>query len=202
MYIPKYFKESDQACIIKLVNEYAFATLVTVDEDCPCASHLPLMLENEDRLTIVGHMAKANEQWQHFQSDDEVLVIFQGPHAYISPSNYGSDGVPTWNYASVHMYGVAKLIQDKDRLRAIIESLSHKYEKSQALPWVPDYPNGMLNAIVGFEIEVSRIEAKYKLSQNRSDADRQNIIINLSASSDSSERAIAKLMQEKNHVEN
>lgn len=202
MYTPRHFEESDQARIIELVNKYAFATLVTVEAGLPSASHLPLMLENDEQLNIVGHMARANDQWQHFQADAEVLVMFQGPHAYISPSNYEGAGVPTWNYASVHMYGVARLIEDENRLKAIIESLSHKYEKSQASPWVPDYPDRMLNAIVGFEIEVSRIEAKYKLSQNRPDADRQNIIANLSASSDTSETAIARLMQENNHVEN
>lgn len=196
MYIPSHFEESDQARISELVNEYAFATMVTVKAGLPFASHLPVMAENDDRQTIVGHMARANEQWQHFQANDEVLVMFQGPHAYISPSNYEGDGVPTWNYASVHMYGVARVVDDENRLKDIIESLSHKYERSQASPWVSDYPDKMLKAIVGFEIEINRVEAKYKLSQNRSAVDRQNIITNLSGSSDSSGKAIAKLMQE------
>lgn len=196
MYIPQHFAEHDLTRIKALVRDYAFATLVTVEKDLPFASHLPLMLKSDDTLSIIGHMARANEQWQHFQTNNEVLVIFQGPHAYISPSNYEQGGVPTWNYALVHMYGIARLVDDEYRLREIIESLSDKYEQSQSSPWPAEYPDKMLNAIVGFEIEITRLEAKYKLSQNRSENDRQNIIANLSGSDDTLERNIASLMQE------
>ena len=196
MYIPKHFEENDKEKIIELVNEYAFATLVTTNEGVPFASQLPLMIEDKDNLLVLGHMAKANEQWHHFQSNNEVLVIFQGPHAYISPSNYEGYGVPTWNYASVHMYGVAKVFESENKLRKVIESLTNKYEKSQASPWVPEYPDKMLGAITGFEIKVNRIEAKYKLSQNRPEVDRKNIILNLSESGGESAKGVATLMGE------
>jgi len=196
MYIPKHFEENEKKRIIALATEYAFATLVTSNEGIPMASHLPLMIDESKKLLILGHMAKANEQWHHFKGNNEVLVIFQGPHAYISPSNYESPGVPTWNYASVHMYGVAETFGCESKLRRIIESLTNKYEKSQLAPWTPEYPAKMLGAIIGFEIKVNRIEAKFKLSQNRTEGDRKNIIINLSKSGGEFAKGVATLMGE------
>jgi len=196
MYIPKHFAETDLARITELVNTNGFATLITVNEGLPVANHLPLLLDNHASLKLSGHMAKANEQWQHFTGNTEVLAIFQGPHAYISPSSYKGHGVPTWNYAVVHMYGVATLVEDENRLQAIIETLTQKYEQLQTSPWSPDYPTRMLQAIVGFEIEVKRVEAKFKLSQNRSAHDRQSIIANFSASGNTSKVEMARIMQE------
>ena len=196
MYIPKVFEEKDKKRIIKLVKKYAFGTLVTCDRGVPFASHLPMMIEDGDELAIYGHMAKENPQWSHFEQDRDVLAIFQGPHAYISPSNYKSPIAPTWNYASVHMYGKCSVIEDEVRLRQIIESLSNKYEECQASPWVPEYPDRLLKAIVGFELVVKRIEAKYKLSQNRPEGDRKTIISNLSASDSDAGRGVAELMKE------
>lgn len=196
MYIPKQFEETDKNRIIALASEYSFATLVTTNEGVPFASHLPLLIEEHENLLILGHMARANEQCHHFNNNDEVLVIFQGPHAYISPSNYEGAGVPTWNYASVHMYGIAKLFESEDKLKYIIESLTEKHEKAQISPWIPEYPIKMLDAIVGFEIQVNRVEAKYKLSQNRPEIDRQNIVMSLSGSGSESAKGVATLMKE------
>jgi len=196
MYIPQSFEENDKKRIIALANEYAFATLVTSSEGVPFASHLPLMIEENENPVVFGHMAKANEQWHQLKTNKKVLVIFQGPHAYISPSNYESPGVPTWNYASVHMYGEAEVLESESKLRWIIESLTKKYEKPQLTPWAPEYPAKMLGAIVGFKIKINCIEAKFKLSQNRSEGDRKNIIINLTRSGGESAKGVATLMRE------
>lgn len=195
MYITEAFKEKDRARIIALANEFAFASLITINEGVPSASHLPLLIESGEKTIILGHMAKLNEQWKDLQEDNEVLVIFQGPHAYISPSIYEGFAVPTWNYTAIHMYGTAKVVK-KTKLKKIINSLTDKYEKEQETPWNPEYPEKMLDAIVGFEIMVNRIEAKFKLSQNREEGDRKNIIINLNKSGTESEIALAKIMEE------
>jgi len=169
--------------------------LITVNEGIPSASHLPLLIEDNGKTIIFGHMAKSNEQWKDFQENKEVLVIFQGPHAYISPSVYEGFAVPTWNYIAIHMYGMAKVVR-KEKSKEIISSLTEKYEKAQQSPWHPEYPERMLDAIVGFEIIVNRIEAKFKLSQNRSEDDRKNIIIELNDSGTENEMALAKVMEE------
>ena len=140
-------------------------------------------------------MAKANEQWTHFGNENDVLVIYQGPHTYISPSNYEEPGVPTWNYSAIHMYGKASLVNDELELRGIITSLSRKYERNREIPWVPTYPDKMLGAIVGFKVSVERIEAKSKLSQNRSERDRANIIANLKRSGSEGAIGVAKMME-------
>ncbi len=196
MYIPQHFRCSEREKSVAFAKHNAFATLVTHTGEYPFASHLPLLLEEDKNLRLLGHMAKANEQWQHFQGASEVLVVFQGPHAYISPTHYTAPGVPTWNYAAVHMYGKCTIIDDKKRLKNIIESLTNRYEASQNSPWAPVYPEDMLSAIVGFEMLVDRIEAKYKLSQNRPHADKKNIIHNLSQSSDQHASELAQLMRD------
>ncbi|MFC1750190.1 FMN-binding negative transcriptional regulator [Pseudomonadota bacterium] len=195
MHVQDIFEETDQKRIFDLVEQNAFATLITYDNGVPCANHLPLMVEKGDKISLLGHMAKSNSQWQHFNQDNEVLAIFTGPHAYISPSNHQPPGVPTWNYAAVHMYGKCRVVED-DQLKTIIESLSHKYEKNQPSPWIPDYPDRAFQAIVGFEIVVDRIEAKSKLSQNKSESDRQRIISTLGNSNRDEEKGVAALMRE------
>jgi transcriptional regulator len=197
MYIPKHFKEDDLDSLLKLMDEHSFATLVTVSESAPFASHPPLLIEKSSTLKLVGHLAKANEQWRHFESSPQAEAIFHGPHAYISPSFYQTPGVPTWNYAAIHVYGKPRLIQDATRLKDIVETLAMKYEKNQKAPWEPRYSLGLLDAIVGFEMEIERIEGKYKLSQNRAEADRSNIIDLLSASSSDACRSVAELMRER-----
>ena len=196
MYVPNRFKEEDTQKILKLAEEHSFATLVTVKEGVPFASHLPLMIEGDETITIVGHMAKANEQWQHFQNGRNVMVIYRGPHAYISPSNYEGEAVPTWNYAAIHMYGKPTLIFEESQLKDIVDKLTMTHENNRDNPWQPEYRPAMLKAIVGFEIEVTRIDGKYKLSQNRPEKDRQNIISSLSESSSDTERKLGKLMSE------
>jgi transcriptional regulator len=143
-------------------------------------------------------MARANPQWQGFGEAQPVLAIFHGPHAYVSPSWYRATGVPTWNYAVVHVYGRARPIEDQATLRSLIERLTALHEARNPSPWRNDLPDDryhdLLGKIVGFEIDIERMEAKFKLSQNRSDADRQGVIAGLRGTGRSSDAVLAELM--------
>ena len=137
MYIPKAFREDDLKTLHKLIREYSFATLITQHEGVPFATHLPFILDAQrgQNGSLLAHMARANPQWHDLVSEQEVLVIFQGPHAYISPSWYEVDlSVPTWNYAVVHAYGKPRLLADDD-LITLLERLVHKYEQGNTEPW-------------------------------------------------------------------
>jgi transcriptional regulator len=143
-------------------------------------------------------MARANEQWKHFDGADEVLCIFHGPHAYISPSWYETQHtVPTWNYAVVHVYGKPSIVDQAD-LKEIVLDTTAKYESSMPKPWAlplsEQEMEGMLKAIVGFKIDVGRIEAKFKLGQNRSPADQKRMLRNLQAAADEESRALGKFI--------
>ncbi len=197
MYTPKQFKEDDLDGLLNLMDEYPFATLITAPDTVPFASHLPLLVERGATVKLVGHLARANEQWRHFESGAQVLVVFHGPHAYVSPSLYETPGVPTWNYAAIHVYGKPRLIMEPEQLKAMVEAFTLKHEQPRALPWQPNYSSALLDHIVGFEMEIERIEGKYKLSQNRSEADRGNLIQILSASDSESARGVAALMQKR-----
>lgn len=194
MYLPEPFSEEDMTQILAFVNENAFATLVSCDAGVPVASHIPMMIEPGEPLRLRGHLAKNNSQCRTLNSADGVLTIFQGPHCYISPSNYQGGGAPTWNYTAVHMSGHCRVMEDKEELRHLLHAMSKKYESMQPQPVEPTYPEMLLEQVVGFEIEVSQVEAKFKLSQNRSKEDRGNIISSLSSSHDPQARAIAALM--------
>ena len=145
-------------------------------------------------------MARANPQWHDLVSEQEVLVIFQGPHAYISPSWYEVDlSVPTWNYTVVHAYGIPRLIEESEELYKLLKTLLETHEAQFENPWpfqLPDdYLQKMIRGIVGFEIEITRLEGKFKLSQNRTEAERENVIAVLQESSDT--LAVAELMKRK-----
>ncbi len=198
MYTPNHFKEEDLESMFRLMEQQPFATLITTPDSVPFVSHLPLMVERRgDKTVLIGHVAKANEQWQHFEQCNQTLVIFHGPSVYISPSLYQTPGVPTWNYVAVHAYGRPTLITDAARLHGIIEQLTSHHEQQRATPWQPDYPPRLLDVIVGFEMEIERIEGKYKLSQNRPEVDRRNIIQALSVAETDAARAVAALMQQR-----
>lgn len=122
-----------------------------------------------------AHLAKANPQWKDIQSE-EVLVTFQGPHDYISPSWYRDPGVPTWNYQAVHVYGRCRTFHDAETLHNVVIELTQRYEANFPQPWQPEYKEGMLRGITGLEIEITDIQCIYKLSQNRSEADRAQVI--------------------------
>ncbi len=202
MYIPKAFREDHINTLHKLMREYSFATLITQHEGVPFATHLPFILDAQrgPNGTLLAHMARANPQWHDFASAQDVLVIFQGPHAYISPSWYEVElSVPTWNYAVVHAYGIPRLIEDGEELYQLLKTLIETHEAQFEKPWpfqLPDdYLQKMMRGIVGFEIEITRLEGKFKLSQNRTEAERENVIAALQESRDT--LAVAELMTRK-----
>lgn len=200
MYIPEHFKETNPARISALIQGHPFGMLVTAPEGVPFVSHLPFIFECPagSQGKLLGHMARANPQWQHFSASSEVLAVFQGPHAYVSPSWYSSPGVPTWNYAVVHLRGKPRFIEDESELEALLEQLTHVHESHMPNPWKPDLTgerrSKLLNMIVGFEIEITYIQGKFKLSQNRPLEDQQNVVEELSQSNNQTDTAVAKLM--------
>jgi transcriptional regulator len=197
MYSPAYNRLEDRAELLEFMRANSFVLLVTGTGGTLHASHLPATVhERNQKLCLDMHMARNNPQWKEF-FDDEVMVVFSGPHAYVSPRWYEEqERVPTWNYAAVHAYGTAKLIEERKR----------KHESQRRLiavldpQWLPkfdalrqEYVERMLDGIVNFEIEVTRLETRWKLSQNRSRREQENIVARLEASPDSVERALAGL---------
>jgi transcriptional regulator len=201
MYIPAAFRENRPDVLQDLIRQNSFAAVVSHGAQGMVASHLPLLLDSERGPygTLLGHMARANPQWQEFQHEEEVLVIFTGPHAYISPSWYQAElSVPTWNYAAVHAYGAPRLVEG-DELYAILEALVRTYEAPLDPPWALQLPDDflcrMMKAIVGFEIRVTRLEGKLKLGQNRSSADQQGVVEALMRQGDPPGVGVAELMK-------
>jgi len=205
MYMPEWFREDDLPTLHALLRDYSFATLVTQHEGVPFASHLPLILAADEGPygTLFGHMARANAQWRDFDASREVLVIFQGPHTYVSPSWYGEDpgNVPTWNYAAVHAYGSPRLITDYDACRALLDTLVRTHEAPFATPWRFQMPEAELrkkmHGIVTFAIRITRLEGKLKLSQNRPLADQQHVAETLRQSADPMSQNVGTLMQQR-----
>ena len=201
MYIPPPFNETDLSRIVSLVQENPFGMLITAPDGAPTVSHLPLLLEESanGELTLWGHMARANPQWKHLSPSQNVLVVFRGPHAYISPAWYASPGVPTWNYAVVHLHGTPRVINDEVELADLVHRLTHKFESPRPTPWTPamtvEYRHNLPAMIVGFEIKIRHMEAKFKLGQNRSMEDQRRVAAELAGSTDATEVALAKLMQ-------
>ena len=200
MYIPEHFQPAHSGDPAALVEGNPFGMLVTVPGGVPFISHLPFLYErsNGPHGRLYGHMARSNLQWQHLLSGETVLVVFQGPHAYISPNWYNSPGVPTWNYAVAHLRGSPHLIEGEAELEDLLKRQTGVYESPQATPWDPtltgERRSRLLSMIVGFEIDVSDVQAKFKLSQNRPLEDRQAIIEKLSQSASQADHAVARLM--------
>lgn len=189
MYIPSFNRVEDRAKIIEFLHRYGFATVISQNDGNPWASHLPVLFDENkgDHGVLRSHMARANQQWKHFHPDREALCIFHGPHAYISPSWYVQQHtVPTWNYAAVHVYGLATVVDDGEVLKKIVSDTTDKYEALMPEPWsIPlteEELDAMLKVIVGFTIEITRVEAKFKLGQNRSPEDRDGAVRGLLAS--------------------
>jgi transcriptional regulator len=202
MYVPKHFEVTDPAAVEAFIRRNAFATLISIIEGEPFATHLPLILEGPPAAggTLLGHVARANPHWQAFDGDQETLAVFQGPHAYVSPQWYENlPAVPTWNYAAVHVYGSASLMAD-DELASFVDRLTRVYEDGLApgppykVP--PEYRDGLIKGIVGFELKISRVEAKFKLSQNRPGVDQRNVIASMEAGGGAVEQALGALMRE------
>ena len=173
MYIPKHFEVTDKDEIFSFIEANSFGQLISTVDGKPFATHMPFLMSNDNKK-ILGHVAKQNPQYSEIEGQ-EVLITLQGPHDYISPSWYSSPGVPTWNYQAVHIYGVCKVFSDPEQLKSVVEALTHKYESGFSEPWQPDYKATMLHAIIGFEISISKIQCKYKLSQNRPKQDQSQV---------------------------
>lgn len=188
MYIPNYTKNSDEKEILKLIQEYSFATLISLDETQNLSiTHLPVLVETEGHQIkkIVTHMAAANPQAKHLSQNPQATFVFQGAHAYITPRWYRSGrDVPTWNYEVVHINGKAKLISDADRLITILKQTSNFYEGPQGwqfeLPDDLEDPRILSRAIIGVELIPEQIEAKSKLGQNRGREDQMGVIEGIS----------------------
>jgi transcriptional regulator len=201
MYLPKSFQIEDLPELHAFMRAYNFASLVTQHAGAPFASHLPFTLDAERGAhgTLLAHMARANPQWRDFAAGGEALVIFQGPHAYISPSWYETHpSVPTWNYAVVHAYGVPRVVEDHASLHRMLEALVDTHEAAFAQPWRMELPHEyldkMMRAVVGFEIEITRLEGKLKLSQNRSERDQHLVAQALEQSEHPLDLDVAELM--------
>jgi transcriptional regulator len=203
VYLPPHFTETREEVLLAHIERYDFALLITQGSGL-IASQVPFLIERRDgKLYLLGHLARPNPQCADLAAGGDALAVFHGPHAYISPSWYqAGPAVPTWNYASVHAYGPARAISDKDWLSDLLRRLSERHEAREAVPWrMQDQPetflSGMMNGIVGFEIAVSRLEGKFKLSQNRPADDRPRIIAALEARDDADSHGVARMMRER-----
>jgi transcriptional regulator len=187
MYLPQHFEQHDRAALHALMRDHPLAALVTNGTDGLTADHVPLEFDATagEHGTLVGHVARANPLWQA-TAGTPVLAIFRGPQAYVSPSWYPSKAgthkvVPTWNYAVVHAHGVLEAVHDAPWLRDLVGRLTSRHEAPQPAPWSvadapADYVQQMLRAIVGIRIPVARLVGKWKVSQNRSQADREGVV--------------------------
>jgi len=178
-----------------------FAILISSTDGGPLATHLPVVIrEAADHVVIRGHVAKANPHWRYLEQQASCMMIFHGPHAYVSTSNYTArENVPTWNYGAVHVYGAARVFASAEELQGVLHELIGTFEAAYGEQWASlsdAYRERMLSHIVGFEIAVSRIEGKLKLSQNRTKEEQQNVIESLSKADDTAISGTARLMRE------
>ena len=198
MYNPNHFKETGQTRLHDFIQQNSFGLLVSQVDGKPFASHLPLLLDRQSgpQGCVIGHMARANPQWQQAEGQ-EVLVVFSGPHAYISPAWYEAEQVvPTWNYVAVHVYGRLKIIQEQNALVRIVQDSVAFYDQSWSLDGPKDFMERMVRMIVGFRIQIERMEGKWKLNQNHPRERREKVIQALRGRTDENSKLIAELMDE------
>jgi transcriptional regulator len=205
MYLPKHFETTDIATLHAFIRQYPFAALVTRSADDLTANHIPFMLDSAPAPygTLLGHVARANPVWRS-ASDDDVLVIFQGPNAFISPSWYPTKQetgqvVPTWNYAVAHVYGRITVHDNAAWVRSHVEALTHVHEDTRETPWhvtdaPADYIDRLVLGIVGIEIPIGRVLGKWKMSQNRSDEDRRGVVEGLCGEQSADARATSSFV--------
>ena len=201
MYVPPKFQNKDTSSILEFIRQHSFGILVSQGADRIMATHIPLEL-SKDEAKLTGHVSRANPQWKNFKSGDEVLAIFSGPHAYISSSWYNHENVPTWNYLAVHVYGTIKIIEGEklyDSLRQLIAT----HEAASTHPvsidtMSPDYVRKSIQGIVGFEIDITKIEAAQKLSQNRDRENHERIMAALDKRHDNGAKEISAAMKKIN----
>ena len=207
MYVPEHFAETDPAVLHALIRAHPLGTWVTAGADELVANHIPFLLDpaRGEHGTLIAHVARANPIWRTFSATLPSLVVFQGATSYVSPSFYPSKRahgkvVPTWNYAVVHAYGMPRAIDDRDWLRKHLGVLVSVHESREAAPWKiedapADFIDGMLRMIVGIEIPVARIVGKWKVSQNRAEADKAGVVAGLAARDDAPSNAMAELVR-------
>jgi transcriptional regulator len=202
MYIPAVFAEPDLTKLHDFIEQNSFGLLVSQVDGLPFATHLPFLLERTigPHGTLVCHIARANPQWRE-ASGQTALAIFSGPHAYISPTWYEAEQVvPTWNYTAVHAYGPVQVIEDEAALLEIVQKSVRIYEQAMPRPWSFDssstFVKRLLGQIVGFRIEVERIEGKWKLNQNHPTERRKKVIQALRERGDENAHAVADMMQQ------
>ncbi|HTS93879.1 MAG TPA: FMN-binding negative transcriptional regulator [Stellaceae bacterium] len=207
MYVPTNFAEERVPVLHETIRAIKLGTLVTLGGEDMTASHVPMLVDPEPAPygTLIGHIARANPQWKDASDKVRALAIFLGPDAYITPSWYATKRqtgkvVPTWNYAAIHAYGRVRFIEDPERLLQIVTRLTDTHEGNRAMPWAvtdapADYVKGMLRAIVGFEIQIERLEGKWKMSQNRPAEDRAGVIEGLRSDG---ETTVADIVVERN----
>lgn len=203
VYIPEHFRISDHATALAFMRANPFTILVSSTADGPFATHVPVIIRDDvERVIIRGHVAKANPHWRHLEQQPECLIIFHGPHAYVSASNYVTlENVPTWNYGAVHVYGNARVFSAPDELLGVLHELIPTFEPAYAEQWASlsqSYRESMLKHIVGFEIAVTKIEAKFKLSQNRTKEEQANVITSLGKADDTAIAGVSRLMRQQN----
>lgn len=204
MYVPRHFSIEDRQRLIGFMRANSFALLTTVAGGEPFVSHLPLLYceDGGPHGRLVGHMARANPQWRHFSAEHQALVVFWGPHAYISPAWYDTPNqVPTWNYQTVHAYGMPRIVADQAEVLATLRQLVDTYEGGFGTPWrmetlPPGLAEGMTRGIVAFEIVIERLEGKAKLSQNKSVKDREQAAARLEALGGEDNKRTAALMRD------
>ncbi len=208
MYVPSHFAETRVEVLHQLMRAHPLATLVTLTSEGLNANHIPMLLDPDPVPfgKLCGHVARANNLWRDVSPAVEALAIFQGPEAYITPSWYQTKQetgkvVPTWNYAVVHAYGTIRVIEEQAWLRALVERLTDEQEAKKADPWqvadAPrDYVDGLLPAIVGIEISLTRLQGKWKMSQNQNEANRAGVINGLRQTDDAQAHAMADLIKQ------
>lgn len=204
MFIPALNRMDDPDEILAFMRANNFAIVVSVADGLPVATHIPFTISTkDDKIILRAHFAKANPQWKTL-SEGETLVIFSGPHAYISPKHYDKfESVPTWNYIAVHAYGQAKIVNydnDPQAMTSLIEELIQASEASYMTQWEKlsdKYKDGMMSGTVGFEMVVTRVDAKAKLSQNKNPHEQEKIVETLLGHGDSSAVAIGEAMQKR-----
>jgi transcriptional regulator len=203
MYVPKQNQLEDRAALLAYMRAYSFAALASSGPGGLTATHLPFVIEEEGgQITLLAHMARANPQWRDFAAGAEALVIFMQPHAYVSPRLYDSrQNVPTWNYVAVHAYGRPLLIEERAAKIELQQKLIRQHDAgylTQMAELPESYLDAKLAAIVSFSLAVTRIDARYKLSQDKNPAERERIARELEASGDSVAAETARLMRKHN----
>jgi transcriptional regulator len=206
MYVPAHFKEDRIAVMHDAIRKYGFGTLVTSSEQELEASHLPMLLDSAPAPlgTVLGHVARANPQWQRVKPGIEALAIFLGPNTYITPSWYPTKQetgkvVPTWDYLAIHAYGTISFFDDPAELRAHVSRMTDTHETPRDAPWAvsdapADFVDGMVRAIVGFKLRVTRLEGKWKMSQNRPKKDVAGVLEGLAREDGDGHQAVAEII--------